>query len=423
MSVFPPLDVDAPGVKAADLAAALRDALRIADLGLISARAANLLAVSETGEFGRASTIAAQEALDIRSYDFVANRSLKSVVAKVVSKSANQKIAFLGDSTNAAVGGGDGGSNINGARANAPVAVARRLLQARGIECRSDAFFGGAGIATPANIADYALYNPNVLMGAGWGFEVGNYVGGSFFYNQTNTNALTFTPEKNADRFDIQYVTGAGMATITVTDASGTLATINANAASGIAKTTVTRPVANTSPISIQRNGTGSVFYLGGVDPWNSTLKELRLLNLAVSGWRGGNYYDTILPFSSRYGLVSIAADYTYIEFGLNEKALGGTIANDINNNLRLLAQSQAPYGGVAIGLSAPAAVADAHNLTLDWRSAIKALANDNGYAFVNHYAPFISYEASPGDYYDTVHPTKIGYVTKGRTIADWIMG
>lgn len=349
-------------------------------------------------------------------------RKFRSSVGKVLSATSRQKLLVLGDSTQTGRGAGTGGTGEIAARRKSPSQFLTTLLNSRGIPARGDAFFGNAGILT-GSAADYASYNTNVAFGAGWSNALANpvYLGGAWWGNSTNTNALTFTPERAADRFDIYYIAagGSGNGTFTVTDSGGTLATINTNTGTyACYKQTVTRAAASVLPISIQRNGTGAAIYIGAIDPWNSTLPELCVLNAAQSGIKASFVTDVSDPTTSKAMIDLIAAELHYVEFGLNEKAGGDSVAA-ASSNLTTLATNCQALGALAVGISAPATSGNSYDLTSDWRAAIAAVASAKSAPLVDHYARMVSREAATGDYIDAVHLLGSGYAIKGAAMFD----
>lgn len=351
-------------------------------------------------------------------------RGMRSLVANVLAGVARKQILFLADSTTAAM---IGGGNSAGARAKSPPSIAAKLLNGAGIEARADAVFGNASIDA-ANAVAYAAYNPDISFGAGWAAALGSstYLTNGFWSNSTNTNPAIYTPQRAADRFDLYFIkaSGSGNGTFTVTDSSGTLATIDTNTGSyAVYKQTVSRAVADRTPISIQRNGTGGAIYLGAIVPWNSILPELCLLNAARAGGMASEMLSAGAPPMAKGFIDVIAADGHYIEFGLNEKNTAVALSsfqaslNSLIDNTQLLGS-----GVVSVGISAPATAGNSYDLPGDWRQAIADIATAQGCPLVDHYSRFVSREALPGDYSDQVHLNFAGYAVKGRAIFDMLV-
>jgi hypothetical protein len=351
-------------------------------------------------------------------------RKMRTVMASVISASGRKKVLVLGDSTEMARGAGSGGTAFTNARVHSPSNVWAARMNSLGIPARADAWFGNAN-ANSGSAADYTSYNPNVSFGAGWSGLLNNsYLGGAFWQNSTTTNGLVFTPERAADRFDIYFIkaTGSGNGQFTVTDGATTLATIDENVGTfAIYKQTVTRASATTDPISIQRNGVGGNIHCLGIDPWNSTLPELCILNAAKSGAGVVDVINTGNVLYASFAITLIAADYHIIEYGLNEKQGGVALATFLAN-LQTLYTSTIAIGGTAGSVSAPATNGDAYDLTSDWRSGINALALTNGIPCIDHYSRFVSREADTSVYFDTVHQNALGYAIKGLNLARFAM-
>lgn len=328
-----------------------------------------------------------------------------------------KKFVILGDSTSAGYGAGTGGGdNKTGARVLAPGAEMARDLAAAGVPSRSDGWFGSANFTT-VTTAGYTLYNPDVVFGgAGWAPANATSLGAYEWQNSTTTEALTFTPQKAADRFDIYYQGSTGFATFTVTDGSGTLATINAASptTNNVRRASVTRASASADPISIQRNGTGANLRILGIDPWNSTLAEMCVLNLGAVGWTTNNYTVTTNVFEPANALPVLVADFTHIELGLNDYVTSVAKSTYLSR-LQTIITAQLLTGGVVLGVPNPSLTSN-YLLPSDWLDDIKALAVTNGIPALDNYSLIGTADGSL--YSEGPHLSASGYAMKGSLLA-----
>jgi hypothetical protein len=339
--------------------------------------------------------------------------------------SAGQRARWglVGDSVTAGYGSKDmvGTANGNGPeqagnylRQNSWPSQYAALLTAAGIPARADSFFSGAMGGT--NIAQLAAAYPGMSFGAGWSVAGINTIGG-LFITCSGTGSMVFTPQVAANSFDI-YITGYdGLGTFAVTDASGTLATISESEVTGLVmggsayrKVTVTRAVASSAPISIQRTGVGGDIYIDGIVPFDTTSPRLELINL---GWPGSSTNEWVTTsdnsaWAPRYALGTLLFDHWSIELAANDANNGvsvstfqanlTTLVGLLSGTKRLIKTNKATGGGFQVPasfLTAIDSVSTANNLPapIDFNGGI-TLAN-------------------PGDYFDSIHLVKSGYAKK----------
>lgn len=347
-------------------------------------------------------------------------RRIRREFAAVRSGERRSTLLISGDSTNAGRGSGTGDANLeNGARAKRPAAVMANILNSMGIPARADATTGRQGIA-PATMAHYTEYNPDVTFGATWSSAAPEAIGGAMFSEASpNTGAMGFTPKRAADRFDILYPRGGGFGAITVSDSGGTLTggSIDQAGASAMLLASTSRVTASTTPVNIARASGGTV-YINAIIPWNSTLPEFCIVDGSSIGWRASDYLTTSQYWSPRNSLAPIAANLHYIELGLNDMALGDSLATYLTNLEAWvdLCQAQSGAQSAILGVSAPGD--SPYALTVDWLRGIADLARDKDIVLVDHYSRFVSRAADTSLYSDAVHLKAAGSAMKGALLA-----
>jgi hypothetical protein len=346
-------------------------------------------------------------------------RKLRAEIGSVLGGVRKSVWLVMGDSTQAGRGAGTGAAGEIGARPKCPSAFAAAWLNANGIPARADGWMGDAHV-NPLTTAHYTEYNPNVTLGANWSSGFNNALGGAAFQLASpNTNTIATTPERAADRFDVFWGGAGSTGTFTVTDVGGTLATINTLGAYQFGKTTAVRAAASTAVVNIQRS-TGGTVYVEGVMPWNSTLAEVCLYNVAVAGWKVSDYLVATDVMSPYQQLSIVAANMNYIELGLNEVAGAVSMATFIANLGSLVDRCIAISGANSVILATPnpADITGAYYLPLAWRQAIASLALTKDVIFIDHFSRIVSYEADTSLYFDGAHPKAQIYSMKGRLVA-----
>lgn len=289
--------------------------------------------------------------------------------------------AAIGDSTTsgwgsgAAVGtavGTGAGAGGNFLRAKAWPQQMVPTLNAAGIPSRSDAVWGN-NVTSGNTAAEYVVSNPSVTLASGWivlAPASSATIGGGLFTNSSSTTAFGFTPQVAADSFDIYYNTIPGAGTFTVTDASGTLATVNCNTASDMKKVTVTRASSSTTPISIQRNGTGAAIYIVGVAPFDSLSPRLEIWNMGYAGAKVSDWLVTTNPWSTFNAINFVKPDLYTINLGLNDANASVAAATYQANMLALAVQ--ALTSGADVQLTLPtAAVPGSYTVPASYSTAL----------------------------------------------------
>lgn len=351
-------------------------------------------------------------------------RILRSLLGKVLGGEGRVKLGMPGDSVIMGRGNGSGTNGEVGARLKSPPSVLARLLQSMGIPSRSD-FVAGKVNTGLAGTAGYTQYDPNlVFAGSTWVSAGGIGLPGGYWSAPSGMDAMTFTPEKAADRLDVYYLgSNNTYGTFTVTDVSGTLATVNAGAQANlnVYKASVTRAAASTAAFNIQRSAGGAIGIFA-LDPWNSTLPEVSVLNLGRDGARTADFIDQSFTTSTKYVLAALQLDYMIAELGLNDKNTGVSLATYLANLQTLLINHVAVSGAgsFALATSMLATAGSGYDMA-SWLADIRALAATLDVPLIDHAANGISRETLPGDYYDTVHLLARGSAMKGRLLSQFV--
>jgi hypothetical protein len=355
---------------------------------------------------------------------FLALPKFAAAVARVKAQTGYAVFAMVGDSVTRgygaglASGPGTGSANLSGnfLVSNSWPHQLAALWSAAGIPARSDAFFG-SGNPTTANQqpADVTAANPNVTFGSGWavgGSGTTNYhLGGTVFYNSTTTSSMSFAPEIAANQFDIYYDQRPGDTTFTVSDASGTLATINPSGTAAFMKATVNRSISSTSPISIQKTSASGAILIVGIVPRDTTAPRLEIWNLGAPGWKTGDWQVASAPYSPFPALATLSPDLFSIQLGAND-ANQGVTATQFQINEQALVNQLKSTGADVVQIKTHRGsghTQTATDLPDAFLTAIDAVNSASALSL-----PAINLNTGislvPADYFDAIHLTQQGY-------------
>lgn len=333
--------------------------------------------------------------------------------------------ALIGDSLTSGWGAGGpgggtgtapGGIGINLRAKSMPSELAKKL-NAAGTPSRADAVLGNSN--TPNNnVAEFVAYNPNCALGAGWDIyrSADGAVPGGQCFICNGAGAFVFTPEVAADRFDIYANRYNGGGVLTVSDASGTLATVDTNTAptprGEMFRFVVHRSTASLSPISIQR--TGGAIFLNGIVPYDTTSPRLELWNMGYAGSKVSDWLKNNFMWSPLSALSIYAPDFYTIALGGNDVANGVSSATFSANLQALITAAKGAAPRVALVKIHPGNPTTVPaNLPPSYLAAMDALQTSN------NLAPTINFHDNVpltiADYYDGIHLTNSGYIKEAQ--------
>jgi len=411
---------------AAQMNGGTKSARRLQELGMVGPLAARLVSMMNAGvydatklqELGMVGPLAAVIASGGTP---TPTPNLFAAIANVKAGTGRATLAIVGDSTQTGLGdsgaGGGGGSNPdtsgNCYRPKcAPVAL-RQLFTVAGLPSRSDAILGD-NYGPNGSVINYTSYNPNVTMAAGWSIDTtfaNRTAAGNYFLCTTGTAAMTFTPEETANRFDILYVVETGAGTFTITDASGTLATIDANNTAALGKVTVSRAGSSILPISIQRTGVGGSIKIIGIIPYDTNAPRFEIWNLGYSGAEASNQWLASNLPTSPFNVIGLLNPNAFkFELGLNDSNGSRTPATFKTSMQSLIDKVKVPT--IDILLAVPhQARPSSYVIPAGYITALNELAATNAAALVDFYNNVSLILAT--DFFDTVHLTQAGYAKK----------
>lgn len=258
------------------------------------------------------------------------------------------KILFLGESTIA--GRGDMSFTSSGI-ANTD-SVVGKFTQFVNNSFAASAF----GLGIPGSHID-GYSDARWTIGSQWSsLGFGAASGATYGWSGTGSGAaatLSYSPDGGStyDRFDVYYTTGPSNGTLTITATGGTPVVVNSNSSTlGWNKTTVSAASALTNN-TITIVGSANPIYIGGVEPWNSSIKRIRIGNMGVSGALAANWTQ-----DATYGGIPLikayAPDIVIIEDLINDCAASTTPSSVVTNLTAIV--TAARVSGDAIIMTCP---------------------------------------------------------------------
>jgi hypothetical protein len=123
--------------------------------------------------------------------------------ALVRTGQASATIAVVGDSGPA---GFRANAGVDSRALSYPTSLAKMLAANALTPATAESWWGDADEILLGGTALYTTYNPAVTFGAGWTYNGGvTTFGGYCPFNNSTTNALSYTPTTQVDTFDIYY--------------------------------------------------------------------------------------------------------------------------------------------------------------------------------------------------------------------------
>jgi hypothetical protein len=359
--------------------------------------------------------------------------NMKTAIAAVKAGTvgARARWAMVGDSTTAGAGSNGAGGGAGTGATIAPTALrskslARELANkftAAGVAARSDAVFGNAALGT-STVANYSLYNPDAVFSGSWTLSTTTVLClGGFFFNMpaAGSGSITFTPQFSTNRLEVGYSTLTGGGGFVVTDASGTLATIDTNGALGFGRTTVTRAVSSTAPFVISNatsgvTNVGAQTFLAHLIPYSTVSPMVEIWNMGHIGSKVSDWTNTGHPYGGLPVVQSTVADLWSVDLGAND-INGAVPAATYQSGLSTLVSAFGTVGTpdkliVEVHPTNPAA--GSFDIPTSYRTAMATIA-----AGGNLLSPvdFSNAGLVLSDYFDSIHLANSGYAKEASLL------
>jgi lysophospholipase L1-like esterase len=336
----------------------------------------------------------------------------RKALAKTRLGQSRTRIMCVGDSSCAGQGAGPGNVVIAGARPYAWSGRMSNKLASLGIPSQYEAVIGNANQA-----ALYGTYDPRVNVGT-WSYDGANPTAGARLFSAPSGSAVwTLTPSTACDTYEIYCISAPGYGTSTLDIGGSAPATggssINANAAVGVLKTTITSATATTAPLHITGPVGAVSFKLIGVIAYNSTVPGVDVVN---AGWPAsvlGDWADS----STAWAPASIvpnkyAPDLVITCMGANDWVTSVPLATATANLQTFITANIATSDIIVIGQYQQNPASQTTAIQNQYRAAYQALALANGCPYVDWADRNGSYAATnaAGFMFDSLHKNQVGY-------------
>ena len=248
-------------------------------------------------------------------------------IARIRSKTGSCAFNLYGHSELMGQGAGTpdslGGLTVGASKYSLAATLAAALTQ-RGLPARRGSWFGTAlsgGTAQAFN--DLLAYDTRLTRSGGTfnfdggGGASGGAIGGWMVRNSAASGTLTFTPEEPWDRAVSYYAGFSGGGTYTLDTVPGTvLATVNTTqSTTSLYSQAVSAATDKVQPLDMTNTavGSGPGVYFVGAETYQSTVSEIRIRQLALSGMQSGKLNDAAYGYSFGSALTALGGDLTII--------------------------------------------------------------------------------------------------------------
>lgn len=356
----------------------------------------------------------------------------RSALGKMASGQADARVLCIGDSTTFGVGS----NNANGSGGGSMVALSyptqlATVLSGMGFSANAHAIVGFGSSVFESKLTNDA----RVSAGNSWSLAATNNLqscGGCMALATTATNSLNFTPTTNVDTFKVWGVAYGGAGPNGVVSAQ-----INSNAAITYNfNSTPTRQASFTTTATLGANtlklswSSGGKVYISAIEAWNSSAPQICIAN---AGWPGAGLKDMASVNSGSSGFDPLVMAQTYapdlyiVSVGINDWRSGGSGITPAQYKATLTSYCSALNSVADVMLVSPAPSlesASSYGYQQQFVSAMREVANDGGYQFVDCFTRFGPYGANASLYGPlptpgNLHPNMVGYSDFARAVAN----
>ena len=353
----------------------------------------------------------------VRGAGFAAYGSLtrwRAARTAVLAGASRALIVGVGDSTTAGVGAGAG---LPGRRKDGYPAKLAAKLSALGLDGNGQSFMGNQNAST----ANTTTFDPRLVLGAGWVVEGGIEAPGmNPFRNNSDTTALSWTPDEAFDTVEIYYLRNTGLGTISWDVDGGSATNIVTTGAEALAKATVTVAL-GLHTVNIKR--VSGACYVAGVVTYNSATKAVDVINAGRPSATTTTMQAAGNAWSPLRGIPAIAAHLYIIDLGINDwNSVGAIAVATYKSQLAIFAAACYAAGDVILRVPVPSDPTwQTMEIQSQYRTAIYEVAQAGGYVVADMFTRWTSRAASVDKYYDNVHPNEAGYIDEAEMLGRYL--
>lgn len=230
----------------------------------------------------------------------------------------NLRIGLVGDSTIAAMGAVNGGTNVAGCR---PRSIGKHfsdmMSSTLGLPGNRDSVFGSGVVSNGADYTTYTAYDPRVVLTGAVGFDsVGGTLGAQPFKFTTTGQVLTFTPDNAFTKIRIYSINNqVTFGSVRVSVGGVDKADIVSSGGTGFLTTTIT---ASGSAVVITALET-KTFDLIGIETWDDTKPGISVLEMGWSGSFMSSMAGNANAYSHARALASLNLDCVILKCTTND--------------------------------------------------------------------------------------------------------
>src|ERR1700761_1714754 len=226
---------------------------------------------------------------------------------------SDAKLLFLGDSTTA---------GFNSGNVNFPILGAPSTKIISPLNYKNYPMAQGLGIPPSGN----PQVDNRWVADSNWGHFTFGFGGNADWQNSSGTvgTGLNYTPTGGLsyDSFDIYYIQSPGLGTFTATATGGAPTPVKAGSGpNAVVKTTVTGTLSTTISLNIITTP-GFPNHILGVEPFNSTVKRIRVGNAGTNMAQSGDYVLNSTSFGAIPCIKTYAPHLTIWNIGINDSTI-----------------------------------------------------------------------------------------------------
>jgi lysophospholipase L1-like esterase len=343
----------------------------------------------------------------------------RAALGRVAAGSGNGTILCVGDSTTLGYGSN---ATTTAMRYNGwPNILASRLSSVSGITSEANGWIGDGG--NYGSNTESSQYDSRIVVGSGWSKTGITFPGGNSFTASSATSSLTFQPTVNVDTFVITYLQFSGLGVFSYALNGGSTTTVNTSGTTAITTVTVTGSLQ--SNILDLNYSSGGAVYIIGIDAYNSANKQIHIINGGWTGSLSSSWSNVISPVAGITNGYLLGQDLTIIQLGIND--MNDAVSVPVfSANMQALITACKAQGDVILMTSEPEMTSNASAaIQASYQQTVFQIGTSNNIPVIDMYSRWqqsYALENARGMYYDSTHPSNVGYPDVAVAIRNFLL-